>query len=70
MSPASRDSLLRIWQDHTVDVEQRIAAFDIWSATQAAGDIQVLQNAPAHAELANRILGQRLDLETAARSRL
>jgi hypothetical protein len=61
MSPASRDLLLRIWQDQTVDIQQRIAAFDIWAATKDAGDIQVLQNATADPELADRILRQRLD---------
>lgn len=61
MSPSSRDLLLRIWQDHTVDVQQRIAAFDIWAATQDTGDIQALQNATADTELTNRILSQRLD---------
>ena len=61
MSPASRSLLLRIWQDQAVDLQQRIAAFDIWAATKDAGDIQVLQNATAGPELADRILRQRLD---------
>ena len=61
MSPASRDLLLRIWQDQSVDTQRRIAAFDIWASTQDTGDIQVLQNATADAALTNRILFQRLD---------
>jgi hypothetical protein len=61
MSPASRDLLRRIWQDQAVDLQQRIAAFDIWAATKDAGDIQVLQNATTDPELADRILRQRLD---------
>jgi hypothetical protein len=61
MSRVSRDLLLRIWEDQMVDVQQRIAAFDIWAVTQDAGDIQVLQSATGGAELADRILRQRLD---------
>jgi hypothetical protein len=41
MSPASRDQLLRIWQDETVDLQQRIAAFDTWAATQDTTDVEI-----------------------------
>jgi hypothetical protein len=51
MAAASRGLLLRIWQDQTVDIQQRFAAFDIWAATKHPGDIQVLQNVMADPEL-------------------
>jgi hypothetical protein len=61
MSPPSREVLLRTWQEQSADTQHRIAAFDIWAATHYPGDIEVLQNAPADAELADRILRRRLE---------
>ena len=61
MSPASRNVLLQIWLDQTVEVQQRIAAFELWAATHYPGDVEVLQNVDTDAELADRILRQRLD---------
>jgi hypothetical protein len=61
MSQASRYQLLHIWKDQTIDLQQRIAAFDIWAATQDTTDVEILLNASENSELADRILRQRLD---------
>jgi hypothetical protein len=61
MSRATRGLLLKIWEDRATDVQQRVAAFDIWAATHEIGDVQVLRNPRGDADLADRILRQRLE---------
>jgi hypothetical protein len=61
MSPATRQQLLDIWRDNLADAQQRIAAFDLWAATQDADDLAILQAAASDVDLADRVLQQRRD---------
>jgi hypothetical protein len=60
MSKASRDLLLQHWQDETNDKYLRAQAFSLWAATRDFDDIEVLRAAKPSAELADKILWERL----------
>lgn len=60
MSLASRHILLDLWQDTGNDKYLRRQAFTLWSATDLAGDLGLLQAADQVDVLADRILAERL----------
>ena len=62
MSAATRRQLLGIWQDKSENPPKRVAAFDLWAATQDGDDLPVLQAAASDIDLADQVLAQRRDL--------
>lgn len=60
MSQASRDVLLQLWQDTTNDKHLRVQAFSFWAATKDPNDIEILRIPSSSAELADKILSERL----------
>ena len=60
MSDASRELLLRLWQNDENDKFLRSAAFSLWAATKQEDDLDVLRRISVPEYLADHILEQRL----------
>jgi hypothetical protein len=60
MSHATRSTLPAVWRAIEVDPDTRTIAFDLWSATRGAGDIEMMIPFKDDLLLAERILRQRL----------
>ena len=60
MSGASRECLLRLWQDDENDRYLRAAAFSLWAATKREEDLGILRTAQVPDDLADSLLQQRL----------
>lgn len=60
MSKASRDLLLRLWQDEANEKCLRIQSFNLWAATQASDDIEVLSAVKRQDDLTDKILTELL----------
>ena len=60
MSDASRECLLRLWQDDENDKHLRTAAFSLWAATKREEDLDILRTARVPDDFADSLLHQRL----------